>query len=110
MAAMNEQATNGRGSIGWSVSRTRSRRAAGIALAGAIAVAALAIVPAGQSTKGSIEATTPMLIGEHSALGERQVEARNRANASIPVIRGEHAGISIGDYRAESAASQPWPQ
>jgi hypothetical protein len=113
--ATNERATNERGPLAWSAVGTpairgRSRRAAGVIIAGLLAMAALAIMPAGQPTNGSIEATTPMLIGEHSALGERQVDARNRANASMGVIRGEHAGISRADYRAESAASQPWPR
>ena len=105
---MHEQATNRNSLDGPAVGRAGSWRVVGIALAGAIAVAALAIAPSSERTNGSIGGATPMLIGEHSALGQRQVDDRNRALAAMPVIRGEHAGITLEDYRAESAASEPW--
>lgn len=67
-------------------------------LLGAVVVIAL---PAGQRTNGQTGAFTVALIGEHSALGDRQVDRLNAAIASMGRARGEHAGMSRTDIEAE---------
>ena len=40
------------------------------------------------------------LVGEHSAGGERSVDALNASIASMQGLRGEHAGLSREAYAA----------
>ncbi len=101
---MDERMTSGSDPVGWRRAGLGSRRAAGIAAAVVIATIAVVASPATQPTHGGQVATTPLLVGEHSALGPRQVEAINRAIASMQQLRGEHAGIAIAEYEAESAS------
>jgi hypothetical protein len=77
-----------------------------IPIAGLLAVAAAVAVitlPAGQQTSGGTGASGTALVGEHSALGGRQVDALNAAIASMGRATGEHAGLSRADYRAGEA-------
>lgn len=79
------------------------RRAAELGIAVLLALGAVVLLPNDPPVQGGSTSVTPLLIGEHSALGPRLVNDRNKAIASMQQIRGEHAGITRDQYRAESA-------
>ena len=67
----------------------------------AIVLGAIGLV-AGPASNGTLgETVTPVaaLVGEHSAGGERAVDALNASIASMQGLRGEHAGLSQGGLR-----------
>jgi hypothetical protein len=87
-------------SVGWS-SRRRRLTGAVIALPVAILLAvSLFALPSGQPTIGATGSPGFVLIGEHSALGERRVDELNAAIVSMQRARGEHAGLSRAEYEA----------
>ena len=71
----------------------------------AIAFGAIALVaaPASQGTRGETVTPVAALVGEHSATGERAVDALNAAIASAQQLRGEHAGLTRAEYAAAAA-------
>jgi hypothetical protein len=69
-------------------------------IAALLAAAAIIALPAGQRINGEAATLEAALIGEHSAVGERQVDALNAAIDSMQQARGEHAGLSRADYEA----------
>jgi hypothetical protein len=99
---MGVQEKHGAGKLGGWAARPGGRIAAVLVAAVALAAAALLALPSAPPTQGVAVTAEPVLIGEHSALGPRLVEARNQALDSIPYPRGEHAGISRADNEAES--------
>jgi hypothetical protein len=99
----NDPGTGGGNARAWSRLRGDSRRAVTAGIAVLLALVAVAIVPSAQPAQGGGRPAAPLLIGEHSALGPQLVTDRNRSIASMQQIKGEHAGISLADYQAESS-------
>jgi hypothetical protein len=80
-----------------------STRWAAVVLGLAAAGVSAGLVPARDDPRmprGSPTGGAP-LYGEHSAAGERRVDALNRALGSMERLRGEHARQSKADYLAE---------
>jgi hypothetical protein len=81
-------------------------------LSGAVALVAIAGLALGACTapaaaKSNDGAAAPVLIGEHSALGQRLIDSRNEALASVAYPLGEHAGISKADYESQTSVAYP---
>jgi hypothetical protein len=74
----------------------------------ALMLAAVALVapPASRQATGGSRSPVAVPIGEHSALGVRQVDELNAALARAGRAWGEHAGISRADYEAGSHLDQ----
>ena len=68
----------------------------------AIVLGAIGLVagPASHGTLGETVTPVAALVGEHSAGGERSVDALNASIASMQGLRGEHAGLSREAYAA----------
>ena len=99
------RSTDGWGATGWSTRFGRRRRGLAVLIAGLLALVGVATLPASQGVSGEARATPGVLIGEHSSLGTLEVDAWNSAIRSVEHLRGEHAGIALTDYEAESAWS-----
>ena len=70
---------------------------------GAVAVGAVGPRVAGSHpVPGSPTGGAPV-VGEHSAAGNRNVDALNEAIASMQRLRGEHAGLSRAENEAGAA-------
>ncbi len=89
----------------WS-GRSVIRSVAGaVLIAALLAAIALATLPSRQpaigASAGATDSGMPVLIGEHSALGARLVDALNAAIAGAGQrATGEHAGLSRTEYEA----------
>jgi hypothetical protein len=94
--------------------RTRSRpirlrsKIVLLPVAALLAAAAFALSP-WQPALGETQSPGTPLIGEHSALAAREVDARNAALGSMPPASGEHAGMTKSDYEAGSALDRLSP-
>jgi hypothetical protein len=98
---MGVQEKHGAGKLGGWTARPGGRIAAVLVAAVALAAAALLALPSAPPTQGVAVTAEPVLIGEHSALGERRVDAHNQALAAFQNPLGEHAGMSRADNEAE---------
>jgi len=86
-----------------------STRWAAVVLGLAAAGVSAGLVPAHEdprTPRGSPTGDAP-IYGEHSAAGDRRVDALNAAMASMQRLRGEHAGLSTADY-ARAALLDGW--
>jgi hypothetical protein len=86
--------------------RLSVRVAMGLSIVALVTMAAVIELPAVPQSKNGSGPIGGSLIGEHSASGERQVDAVNAFLRASQVVKGEHAGLSLTEYEAGASLDE----